>query len=792
MSRQNISSLSIGTKMWMSLGVIALLTIAIVILAWTALTSLRSQIVELTEHRVPEVINVQNMASEGAQLAALTPELAGATNNEQVARASNALTAHIQALATMVDLSNDSTLKNHLEEFGNILKAMNEAVNARNNARLAVEDSGKSVVLALDNFRTSITGIVDNAQFDLALGAEGVDPADKGAVAQLVNKQVAILVSATELKASINELAGILAAAAKENDKNLLVPLHERAVAVSKALQDSLTKLRGVEGVDVVLAAVNQMIQVGLGENNIFKRRELYLDRVQQTENLLTKGRLEAETLDQDVDKLVEKTRSRMVANAASAVETVSINQTILLTLAITTGLITAWIMLVTVRRQIIYRIKNLTQQMEALAADQLEVEVTDSGFDEIGRMARTVTVFKTNALARRQMEQEEQVRQDQFQRDQLRVANENQVFAESVRNMIMKAEQGDLSERIDLKQISAAHRETAAAFNRFADTVAKVLNALATGLSSLSHGDLEAQIMISFVGQFELLRQDFNATLDQLVQVVSNIDEASSEITELSARQSMVSQAMAERIDQQASSLEQTSAAMEELTSSVSANAQSATNVNHMASEAKKAAEVGIKVTDDAAEAIHQVSVSSKRMSDIVDVIDEIAFQTNLLALNAAVEAARAGEAGRGFAVVAQEVRSLAQRSSAASKEIGGLIQANLQTVAGGVDLVTQVKKRLDNIGIQIGQVSEAISEIASASIEQAGSIREVSQAITLMDNATQQNAGVVQETSDTAATLNEHAQRLKNMVGFFKIGQTTNLAPLVVRKQIGKPTSH
>jgi len=225
-------------------------------------------------------------------------------------------------------------------------------------------------------------------------------------------------------------------------------------------------------------------------------------------------------------------------------------------------------------------------------------------------------------------------------------------------------------------------------------------------------------------------------------------------------------------RTEAQASSLEETASSMEELTSTVKQNADNARQANQFAVSASEVAAKGGTVMTEVVDTMGAINESARKIVDIIAVIDGIAFQTNILALNAAVEAARAGEQGRGFAVVASEVRSLAQRSAAAAKEVKTLIDDSVEKVDAGSRLVDQAGATMREVVTSIGRVTDIMGEISAASREQTEGIGQVQVAIVQMDQATQQNAALVEEAAAASEALREQATRLTQAVAVFRLG--------------------
>jgi methyl-accepting chemotaxis protein len=307
-------------------------------------------------------------------------------------------------------------------------------------------------------------------------------------------------------------------------------------------------------------------------------------------------------------------------------------------------------------------------------------------------------------------------------------------------------------------------------AINSLCENVSKALDDLISMLDSLAAGDLTQRITAQYQGNFAVLKENANKTAEQIGTTIANIKASTREVTNASAEISTSTTDLSQRTEEQAASLEQTSASMEEISSTVKKNAENAQAANQSASSAREVADRGGQIVAKAVEAMGHIEGSSRKISDIIGVIDEIARQTNLLALNAAVEAARAGDAGRGFAVVATEVRSLAQRSSQAAKDIKDLITNSNSQVQQGVDLVNKAGAALAEIVGSIKSVADIVGDIAAASTEQATGIEQVNKALAQMDEVTQQNSALVEENAATAKALETQAQAMGERVAFFQ----------------------
>jgi methyl-accepting chemotaxis protein len=383
--------------------------------------------------------------------------------------------------------------------------------------------------------------------------------------------------------------------------------------------------------------------------------------------------------------------------------------------------------------RRIVRPIQAMTGFMGQLAEGDYERPVPFAGRrDEIGGMAASVAVFRQAVVERQAGESRIAAQRTEAEADRARHDAERQV------------EDGER---------------------------ARVVEALGDAVAKLSAGDLTARLEHAFPAGYERLRGDFNRALDTLEGAMGEVVDAAGGLSAGAGEISAAIGDLSTRTERQASHLEETSSALGEISNGIRETAKGAGEANSAVVDSRAVADRSSRVVADAVAAMHRIEVSAGQISQIIGVIDEIAFQTNLLALNAGVEAARAGDSGRGFAVVAQEVRALAQRSAQAAKEIKGLIAESSEHVRSGVALVDEAGGSLTEIVQRIGRVDELMSQIASASREQASGLTDVDTAMGQMDQATQQNAAMVEQATAASRGLVDDAVRLRALIERFKV---------------------
>lgn len=380
--------------------------------------------------------------------------------------------------------------------------------------------------------------------------------------------------------------------------------------------------------------------------------------------------------------------------------------------------------------------LSSITDTMRRLANGSLDVPIAgDRRQDEIGEMARALVVFKENAAQK----------------------------------IAIQAHAENLHRRTEAER-EANDRERAVT----QQNIQQAVSLLASGLKNLAGKDLRKTIDVSFAGDLDTLRRDFNSTIGGLSTTMSDIRATSAEIHTNGRLLAEASQELSRRNEQQASSIEQTAAAIEEITLTVSEASKRAASAAHTAERVRLEADSSLAIVGNAIGAMSRIKEASDRISTIVTVIDGIAFQTNLLALNAGVEAARAGEAGKGFAVVAQEVRELAQRAASAAREITALIDHSTSEVDSGVGFVEQTGHALDNIVTKIRDVSQDVGQLSLSSQSQAKGLGEINEAVSTIEKVTQLNAAMAEEAGAATRKLAEQVDDLVALVGSFALNET------------------
>ncbi len=432
------------------------------------------------------------------------------------------------------------------------------------------------------------------------------------------------------------------------------------------------------------------------------------------------------------------------------------------------------------VARGILRPIQRMTTAMQGLADGNLGIASPDATRrDEIGGMARAYEVFRRHEQERRDALAEEQSREQQQREQEAMQRQREAAMAHEIAALTAAISGGDLSRRLDLADKQGAFLDLSRSLNQLTGILQNVFDEVSGMLALLAQGRVDGMVTGRYGGVFDLMARDANALADRLGEVARGLNEAAEDVREASGGMSEGADELAQRTEAQAASLEEAAASLHEITEMVRNSAQHAQQADAMGGNARQAVGQGGAVMQRMLAAMQEIEVGAARIGEIVGLMDTIAFQTNLLALNASVEAARAGEAGKGFAVVAQEVRALAQRSGAASKEIRELIGQSNRQVRQGAELAREAEGALQAIDGAIAGLSGLVANIAAASRDQAEGLEQVNGAVAHLDEITQRNAAMVEETTASAQALAHQARCLTELTGFFRTGDAEPKRP-------------
>ena len=361
-------------------------------------------------------------------------------------------------------------------------------------------------------------------------------------------------------------------------------------------------------------------------------------------------------------------------------------------------------------------------------------------------------------------------------------VAEEARIAAEGIASELQSARDLERSrssdQRVFEEQVATERR--------------RIVETLATKLSRIADGDLTTRFDEEVDGQFRKVKDDFNEAASKLETALRAVSERALTVQTGTGEIARLSSELAQRNENQATSLDRTTSALEQITATVSRSSEGADHARQVVAAADRQAKSSSEVVEKAIAAMDAITKSSSRIGQIIGAIDEIAFQTNLLALNAGVEAARAGDSGRGFAVVASEVRALAQRSAQAAKEIKELVNESISTVGEGAKLVTDTGVSLRSIAATVTEINGIVNGIANAAKEQSTGLVEINIAVRQIDEMTQQNAAMAEESTAATHTLADESEHLAKLVSQFKVRDSGRGREETMRRELRDTAPH
>ena len=713
-------TMGIGTRLYLALGGIFLVTGLAVGVAFFAFNRVERDFSLLTEEVLPRSSDANTLAIQGKELAAQAPALIAAQTEERRAQIrqqmANAV-ARMQELAARIAQyapEEAEFISGRIAELDTVLAELDRSIAAERKSAAALGQVTKAINDRHKAIIDLLAPLIDDANLELVLASEETVDGLREAIGELDGSdaskealgdkisdgftdivygradQIRIMLQAM---AEANLVAGLLSTAAVAPDDASLGILSERFTAAQNSLNNAVSELESIDGgLDIIKAAAG-LINVGAGEANVFVVRRAQLAAAEAAREHQEAARALVESLDDAESLLVERAQAEADAASDSAVQTIEMSAIVIAAMGAAATLLIIVIGLVLVRRQVVARLVSLADAMTELSEGNLDVDIAAEGGDEIATMGRTVEIFRDNAR-----------KVDQLQRDQ-----------EAMR------------------QRSEVERQ---------ESMVKLADEFETAIKSI---------------------------VDNMATAAGGMEQRSETMTSSAGRAQSETQDVRLRAEETSSNVQTVASAAEELSASIREISGSVTETANMAQEAASKAES----TDVVMQGLDE---AAQKIGSIVSLIQDIAEQTNLLALNATIEAARAGEAGRGFAVVAGEVKSLASQTAQATDEISQQISGVQKSTGEAVaairainELIGRMSQTIVSVNGAMDQQRASTQEIARSSQDAAGSTHSVTAAIESISTAATETGELAREVLGAAQGVSQQTSRLNDEVGHF-----------------------
>ena len=777
-SRQRKAArIGIGARIYAALGLMTVLTIVASGVAWWSYGRIGATVQELAGEKMPMVELALELSQAATQSTALAPRFMDIGNVQQRAGLTNELdrieARQFDLIRRIGSLSGRDMKPTQaaVDDLSRAINEINDLTGARMRNTAALNASLENLTKAGRVFSGVVGSEADEARFNVTMGIESI----KGlsgeqldtAMKTLNDKDFPVFDFARKLEAQVNELMGMLRETAQMPDKARLDLAQTRFNATAMRVRMELTAAENVSANPFRNQVVEAVIAVGEGRNGIVETRQRDLATLAQISATLKDVDRAAVTLRGQVEKLVEGARGEAVAASASTATLIEQSKMWLGAIGVGSLLIALSLSLFYVRPVIVGRLNRLWAATRAIADGALETVVETKGNDEVSDIAKSVLLFRDNAVALRAAEAAK-IENDALAQSQRREMM--QELGAAFGEVVAAAAAGDFSRRVQANFTDAELNALAGSVNELLETVQGGLKETCDVLAELSAGHLSTRVEGLYQGAFAELKHgtnglanEFESTLAKLSETVAAVRSATTEIldgvTDLAQRTSEESNAVSMATNQ-----------LGAFAGTVKKTASEAAQATGMAEGAESQAQQGEKVVASALEAMQRIRTSSNKISEVIAMIDEIAFQTNLLALNAAVEAARAGDSGRGFAVVATEVRSLAKRSADASNDVKKLVEAAHGDVKVGVGLVEETAAMFEAIVSSVNDLTGLMNGISQTAKNQASDVSAINTEIDGIGTMAHQNAALVEETNAALALTDEQTRALSEHIARFR----------------------
>jgi methyl-accepting chemotaxis protein len=756
-------SISIGVrrKLQVAFGAVALMTIVAVAVGILSFSATEREFKRVAGHDVPVMTDALRLSAMSGEISAAAARFVGARTSAEQRAIADALTArHRDLIAIMERLRVSESASQSFAEveaaaqrLDKNLKVLEKAIIDRTALRAQLEDRQAAVHKVHAHVSEKLTPIVDDSYFDVVSAAEDVGKVGNNSIRSFVNGGLQRLQVILDLGAETNLATGLLAAGASTLSPPVLAQLEERYSVAVQRTRRLLTKLPNEPDfaplrtqIADLLNAADLKSQAAGPEDGVDRLKKIFRTHesltsvlVKLVDDLNFTLMMNGESAAKKSSGLLKTLVNKHISDLRNALETAA--QTHLLTTVISEGAAAKEAARLVPIQDRFNSSANLLRKVSGSLASP-EVKKAIAELIAFGAGAEGVFAIRGRELQADQAATLAVAENAAIQRD----------LDKTVAALVAAAE-------AEMKQSETQMLDSLALYR-----MVLLFVAFASILAAAGIGIFYVQRKL--VKPLTAIDTSMSRLAGQIASTIAEIKSSASEVANGAAEISTSTTDLSQRTEEQAASLEQTSASMGQMAATVTRNAENANQANRLVLDTQEVANRGGTVVAKTVEAMARIEASSHQMSDIIGVIDEVARQTNLLALNAAVEAARAGEAGRGFAVVASEVRSLAQRSSQAAKDIRNLITNSAVQVKEGVDLVNSAGSALQEVVASIEKITGVVSSIARASADQSTGIEQINRALTQMDEVTQQNSALVEENAATAKTLEHQAAQMDERV--------------------------